>query len=95
MASRLADLGVALAIASSVKDKPLHADMAFIGEVGLSGELRAVGQLEVRLKEAAKLGFRRCLVPRSSQRAKIVPPENLEVIHCRSLAEALDFALVG
>jgi DNA repair protein RadA/Sms len=90
-----ADLGVALAIASSVKDKPLHADMAFIGEVGLSGELRAVGQLEARLKEAAKLGFRRCLVPRSSQRNKFTPPENLEIIHCRTLAEALDMALLG
>jgi DNA repair protein RadA/Sms len=89
-----ADLGVALAIASSVKDKPLHADMAFIGEVGLSGELRAVGQLEARLKEAAKLGFRRCLVPRSSQRTKITPPENLEIIHCRTLSEALDMALL-
>jgi DNA repair protein RadA/Sms len=89
-----ADLGVALAIASSVKDKPLHADMAFIGEVGLSGELRAVGQLEPRLKEAAKLGFRRCLVPRSSQRTKITPPDNLEIIHCRTLSEALDMALL-
>jgi DNA repair protein RadA/Sms len=89
-----ADLGVALAIASSVKDKPLHADMAFIGEVGLSGELRAVGQLEARLKEAAKLGFRRCLVPRSSQRVKVTPPDNLEIIHCRTLSEALDMALL-
>lgn len=89
-----ADLGVALAIASSVKDRPLHADMAFIGEVGLSGEIRAVGQMEARLKEAAKLGFRRCLVPRSSQRAKIAVPASLEVIPCRSLSEALDTALV-
>ncbi len=89
-----ADLGVALAIASSVKDKPLHADMAFIGEVGLSGELRAVGQLEARLKEAVKLGFRRTLVPRSSQRTKLVPPDGLEVIHCRTLNEALDMALL-
>jgi DNA repair protein RadA/Sms len=88
------DLGVALAIASSVKDKAVHADLACFGEVGLSGELRAVSQLEPRLKEAAKLGFRRCLVPRSRQlKAEIVPPE-LEIITCRTLNEAIEAGLL-
>lgn len=90
-----ADLAVALAISSSVKDRPLHADMAFVGEVGLSGELRAVSQLELRLKEAAKLGFKRCIVPRSSRRRAADAPTGLEVIGCRTLYEALDAALLG
>jgi len=90
-----ADLAVALAISSSVKDRPLHADMAFVGEVGLSGELRAVSQLELRLKEAAKLGFKRCIVPRSSRRRAADAPAGLEVIGCRTLYEALDAALLG
>ncbi len=89
-----ADLGVALAIASSVKDRPVHADMAFFGEVGLSGELRAVSQLEPRLKEAAKLGFKRCLIPRTRQMNAASMPPGLEIITCRTLQEAVDLALV-
>jgi len=89
-----ADLGVALAIASSVKDHAVHADMAFFGEVGLSGELRAVSQLEPRLREAAKLGFRRCVVPRSRQLKDSNRPEGLEIIQCRTLHEAVEMALV-
>jgi DNA repair protein RadA/Sms len=61
-----ADLAAALAIVSSIRDHPLPSDLIALGEVGLSGELRRVGQLEQRLYEAAKLGFRRALVPRGS-----------------------------
>lgn len=89
-----ADLGVALAIASSVKDRAVHADMAFFGEVGLSGELRAVSQLEPRLKEAAKLGFRRCVVPRSRQLKDGNAPQGLEILQCRTLHEAVEMALI-
>lgn len=89
-----ADLAVALAIASSVRDQPIHADMAVVGEVGLSGELRAVSQLEVRLKEARKLGFKRCIVPRSPRRYSFSTPKGLELIACRSLSEAIDAALM-
>ena len=89
-----ADLAVALAIASSVKDRAIHADMAFLGEVGLSGELRAVSQLEPRLREAAKLGFRRCIVPRSRQLKEGSRPEGLEIIQCRTLHEAVETALI-
>src|SRR5438105_7766806 len=60
-----ADLAAALAIVSSVRDRPVPADLIAVGELGLSGELRGVGQLEQRLREAAKLGFTRALVPRS------------------------------
>jgi len=84
----------ALAIASSVKDRAIHADMAFFGEVGLSGELRAVSQLEPRLREAAKLGFRRCVVPRSRQLKDSNRFEGLEIIQCRTLHEAVETALI-
>jgi len=89
-----ADLAVALAIASSVRDRPVYADLAVIGEVGLSGELRAVSQLEARLKEAQKLGFKRCLIPRSSRRREIQVPDGLGIIACTNLGEAIDQGLL-
>jgi DNA repair protein RadA/Sms len=61
-----ADLAAALAIVSSVRDHPLPVEMVAVGEIGLSGELRGVGQLEQRLREAAKLGFSSALVPHSA-----------------------------
>ncbi len=89
-----ADLAVAVAIASSVRDRPVAADMAAIGEVGLSGEVRAVGQMTARLKEAARLGFRSCLTPRSMRRPVEPVPEQIELIPVRSVAEAVRKALV-
>jgi DNA repair protein RadA/Sms len=89
-----ADLAAAVAIASSTKDQTVRADICFIGEIGLSGELRAVGQLEARLKEAAKLGFRRCIVPRIRTGDEITVDGAMELIQCRSLKEALDAALL-
>lgn len=87
------DLAVATAIASSVRNRPVAADIAIVGEVGLSGELRAVGHLETRLKEAAKLGFKRCLLPGSGQRKPLKSPP-LELLNVRSLSEALELALI-
>jgi len=65
-----ADLAVAVALVSSAMDVPAPADMAVFGEIGLSGEVRAVSQAEARLKEAAKLGFARALVPKLGRAAK-------------------------
>src|SRR5579872_364348 len=65
------DLGVAAAIASSYREKHIPPDMALIGEVGLSGELRAVGRLPLRVREAAKLGFKRCIIPAAGKGAQI------------------------
>lgn len=59
------DLGVAAAVASSFRERPIAPDTALIGEVGLGGELRAVTRIEARVREAAKLGFKRCVLPRS------------------------------
>ena len=89
-----ADLAVATAIASSFKNIPVAADLAIVGEIGLSGELRAVGQLSKRLNEAAKLGFRRCLVPKSFRRQEIAS-DGIEVVGVRSLKEALQVALIN
>lgn len=83
-----ADLGVAVAIASSLRDLPVPADTAFIGEIGLSGELRAVGQLNARLREAAKLGFSRVLIPRMIRYTEPLP-DSIEIVQVRSVREAV------
>jgi len=88
-----ADLGMALAIASSYRDVPVLADLAAVGEVGLSGELRSVGQIDKRLNEAARLGFKRCLVPAAMKHSKL-KTDGLELLTARTLAEALEAALV-
>jgi DNA repair protein RadA/Sms len=82
------DLSVAAAISSSVKDLPLPADVAFIGEVGLSGELRTVPQMPARLSEASKLGFHRAVIPKV-ELSDDLRPDGLQVIQVRSLREAL------
>jgi len=88
-----ADLAVATAIASSYRDTPVRADTVLIGEVGLSGELRMVGQMQTRLREAAKLGFKRAVVPKRLRKSEPWP-EGIEVVECRSLREALKAALL-
>lgn len=90
-----ADLAIAAAIASSARNRPVAADLALVGEVGLSGELRSVGQLTRRLHEAAKLGFTRVLVPKTAARKLEHLPAGLEVLGARTLREALEIALVG
>jgi len=87
-----ADLAVALAVASSFQNVPLPADLAAVGEVGLSGELRAVSHLERRLNEAAKLGFSRCIVP-ATHRLPQKSPAGLEMLPARSVSDALALAL--
>jgi DNA repair protein RadA/Sms len=89
-----ADLAVATAIASSFRNKPVAADLVLVGEVGLSGELRSIGHVEARLNESAKLGFKRCVLPRSIQRA-VGTEAPLELLGARSMSEAVEIALVG
>jgi DNA repair protein RadA/Sms len=88
-----ADLAIALAIASSFKDQPVNAEMAAVGEVGLSGEIRAVSQLERRLAEAARLGFKKCLVPRSGLKNTSV--KDIEAVPVSTLREAMRLGLLG
>jgi DNA repair protein RadA/Sms len=87
-----ADLALALSIASSFRNVPVPDDLVAVGEVGLSGELRAVSHLSRRLNEAAKLGFSRCIVPGTYNRP-VKAPEGMEAIPARSLPEALTVAL--
>jgi DNA repair protein RadA/Sms len=88
-----ADLGMALAIASSFRDVPVLGDMAAVGEVGLSGELRSVSQIDKRLNEAAKLGFKRCLLPAAMKNSRL-RTEGMQILAARTLGEALEMALV-
>lgn len=86
------DLAVAVALASTVRDRPIPADLALIGEIGLSGELRSVSQLEERVKEAARLGFGTVVVPRTMKR-ELPHPKGVDVVPVRSAKEAIDVAL--
>lgn len=89
-----ADLAVATALASSMRDVPTRADTVLIGEVGLSGELRMVGQMPTRLREATKLGFKRAIVPRRARKGEPWP-EGIEILEARSLRDALKLAFIG
>jgi DNA repair protein RadA/Sms len=88
-----ADLAVAMAITSSYRDQAVRADTVLIGEVGLSGELRMVGQMQTRLREAAKLGFKRAVVPRRLRKGEPWP-DGIEIVEARSLREAVNQALL-
>jgi len=88
-----ADLAVAAAIASSQRDLPVRADTVLIGEVGLSGELRWVSQMETRLREAGKLGFKQAIIPRRVRRGEDLP-QGITIHEARSLREALDYAML-
>jgi DNA repair protein RadA/Sms len=87
------DLPVSLALASSFRDRPIRPGTVAIGEVGLLGELRPVGGLERRLREAARLGFARAIVPRGSRDGPRPVVEGLEVVAVASLRDALEQAL--
>jgi DNA repair protein RadA/Sms len=82
------DLAAAAAVASSIRDLPLPADAIFIGEVGLAGEVRAVTRTESRLSEAARLGFRRVIMPERGL-GRIRPPSGLELVRAETVREAL------
>jgi DNA repair protein RadA/Sms len=77
-----------------MRDQPVKADAVLIGEVGLSGELRMVGQMPARLREAAKLGFRLAIVPKRLRKGEPWP-QGIEVVEARSLREALEKAMVS
>ncbi len=86
------DLALALAIASSYYDRALPADVAIVGEVGLSGEARRVGQLAARLNEAQKIGFKRALVPRLRRGQHNFPP-GIQLLEVSSVADAIGAVL--
>ena len=87
-----ADLSVVLAVASSYRDQPISDDLAAIGEVGLTGEIRAVSNLSQRLTEVARLGFHKCIIPRSGSE-KVEIPKDLTVYRVKNLREAIEVSM--
>jgi len=87
-----ADLPIALAIASSYRDKPINSDLVAIGEVGLTGEVRSVSHLNQRIAEVARLGFKYCIIPKNNAE-KLKIPKELTVYHVKNLMEAIEIAL--
>lgn len=88
-----ADLGVATAVVASYRDLTLPAGTVLLGELGLGGQLRPVGQLELRLQEAVRLGFRRAVVPRGSGLAPVAARLDLALLEAGSITEALVLGL--
>ncbi len=86
-----ADLGVAVAVVASFRDRIVDAHMVLIGEVGLGGQVRPVSQLELRLKEAAKLGFKQAIVPKG----QVIPAVGIEVFPVSRVVDAIALALGG
>ncbi|NQU29238.1 MAG: DNA repair protein RadA, partial [Anaerolineae bacterium] len=87
-----ADLAIAAAIASSMRDKPVRADVVLIGELGLAGELRMPSQMPLRLREAAKLGFKVAIVPTRIRKSEPWP-KDIQIVEVRSIHQALDAAM--
>lgn len=87
-----ADLPVILALASSYRDMPVPADLAAIGEVGLTGEIRTVSHMTQRLGEVVRLGFKKCIIPMNGSE-KLEIPHGLTVYRVRNLREAIEVAL--
>ena len=87
-----ADLAVVAALVSSLRDRPIDKNTLILGEVGLAGEVRAIAQVEPRLAEASKMGFKRAILPRGS--ARRVENAPLELVGVDKVSQALD-ALFG
>lgn len=87
------DLAIAVSIASSFRDQPTNPEDIFIGEVGLTGEIRRVSRIEQRVQEAAKLGFKRVICPKNNLSGWTVP-KNIEVIGVSTVHEALKLSVI-
>ncbi|MEG1072716.1 MAG: DNA repair protein RadA, partial [Oscillospiraceae bacterium] len=83
-----ADLAAVIALASSFRDRPVPSDLTAIGEVGLTGELRAVNSLSQRIAEVRRLGFTKCMIPARSS-GKLTEPAGLQLIRVHNIREAL------
>ncbi len=86
------DLPVALTLVSSLKDVPIAEDLVAFGEIGLAGEVRAVSQVEQRIREAARLGFAKCIVPHACLK-QIRPVDGVEIYGVKTLRQAVELAM--
>lgn len=87
-----ADLPVVLAVASSYRERPIEDDLVAIGEVGLTGEIRSVSHMNQRLAEVARLGFKKCIIPKNGA-DKLEIPKGLTVYGVRNIREAIETAV--
>ena len=87
------DLGIVAAVTSSLREVPVEPSLLILGEVGLGGEVRAVSHAELRIREAAKMGFTRCVLP-DRNLLKLEPIERMELVGVQDVREALDAVLV-
>ena len=83
------DMGIVSAIASSFLDRPIHIGTVIFGEVGLTGEIRGIGHVEIRVAEAKKMGFNRCLVPQSNLK-RMTNIKGIELIGVKTVSEAME-----
>lgn len=88
-----ADLAIALAVASSFRDKPIGEDLCAVGEVGLTGELRSVQNINQRLQEIARLGFKRCVIP-AHCKDDVKAPEGLRILPAKNIREAVNAVVI-
>ncbi|MBU4393358.1 MAG: DNA repair protein RadA [Actinobacteria bacterium] len=88
-----ADLAVAVAITSAFREQLVLADTLVLGEVGLAGEIRSISQVVLRINEAAKLGFKRCVLPRNNYKNLDYKNEAIELVPVSNLKEALEIVL--
>ena len=88
-----ADLAIALAVASSFRDKPIGEDLCAVGEIGLTGELRSVQNINQRLQEIARLGFKRCVIP-AHCKDDVKAPEGLRILPAKNIREAVNAVVI-
>ena len=88
-----ADLAIVLAIASSFRDKPIGDDLCAVGEIGLTGEIRSVPNINQRLQEIARLGFKRCVIP-AHCKDDIKTPEGLKLLPAKNIREAVNAVVI-
>ncbi len=82
------DLGIIMAVASSFKNKPIAKDVVAIGEVGLTGEIRTVSNIEKRIKEGEKLGFKKCIIPENNKKL-LKEKYKLDIIGVKNIGEVM------
>ncbi|MCD6271740.1 MAG: DNA repair protein RadA, partial [Deltaproteobacteria bacterium] len=83
------DLGIVSAVVSSFLDRPILERTVVVGEVGLTGEIRAISNIDIRISEAEKMGFSRCLVPQSNLK-RIAVNKGMELIGIKTISDAAE-----
>ncbi len=88
-----ADLGIVIAVASSFQNRPVEGNTTFIGEVGLTGEIRAVSSIDKRINEARKMGFTKCIIPEGNKRQ--AKDKGIDIVGVTNIRETLDMVFKG